>query len=130
MTGRRLRSSVSGDRFLARCGVGAGRLKKFLAAGRWGCNVPGGFRGLPPLRSVRQDCSVVGVPLPITRIRQVLHEQGRSVTWLASQLHVARSTVYAWDDGASCPPGTRRRIEELLGVSWQDLCHDAEQVDG
>jgi transcriptional regulator with XRE-family HTH domain len=57
-----------------------------------------------------------------SKLAQVLGEQGRKKSWLASQLQVDRSTVTRWVKGVSQP--TRRNqanIAKLLGVPVKEI---------
>ncbi len=55
-------------------------------------------------------------------IRRVMREQGRQMTWLARQVGVSRSTLYAWEDGSSAVPlRAAETVESLLGVPAAEL---------
>ena len=65
----------------------------------------------------------------MTGIAKVLDEQGRKSRWLASQLGLAESTIWAWRTGHSTPPkNMQKRVAEVLGVSVDDLWPDEEKT--
>ena len=56
------------------------------------------------------------------RWREVLREQGRSLTWLAERTGVARVTVYTYSQGVRRPPKAwLARTAEVLGVPLEEL---------
>lgn len=59
------------------------------------------------------------------RWREVLREQGRTLTWLAERTGVARVTVFAYSQGVRQPPKAwLARTAEVLGVPLSVLTGD------
>jgi len=58
----------------------------------------------------------------MNRIKEVLKEQGRSQSWLASKLEVSRSTMALYCNNQSQPKiPTLYKVAELLDVDAKDL---------
>jgi hypothetical protein len=58
----------------------------------------------------------------MTRLKEVLDEQGRKGTWLATTACVTPGTAYNWISGRTKPDDLRKTIiSKALGKSVQEL---------
>jgi DNA-binding XRE family transcriptional regulator len=57
----------------------------------------------------------------ITRLGEILRQEGRSVAWLAREVGVARSTMYQHTKGLHVPDDRRAAIADALGRSVEDV---------
>lgn len=58
---------------------------------------------------------------PITRLGQILEEEGRKQTWLAERAGVTSAAISLYVNGLHCPDDKRELIAEALGRTVADV---------
>lgn len=58
---------------------------------------------------------------PVTRLGEILVNEGRTAAWLARQIGISRSTIYQHVKGLHVPDDRRKLIAEALGRSVADV---------